>query len=109
VACCSVVASFAQYSLAAAAAIPRALMLAESLIRSGVKVGTELWAALAAVGTPSVSITSSPSSFNPQAVSKQRRQVSDFARLDAANKDDRLELRTTPPKLKAGEMCFPWD
>lgn len=61
-ACCLTVAAFADRSPAAAAAVPRALQLAESLVRTGVACAAELWSALTAVGIPSGAITR-PSAF----------------------------------------------
>jgi hypothetical protein len=63
-ACCVAVATFCNQSPAAAAAVPRALRLAESLVRAGVGSGAELWAALASVAAPSAEITGSPLSAN---------------------------------------------
>lgn len=61
-ACCLTVAAFADRSPAAAAAVPRALKVAESLFRTGVASAAELWSALTAVGIPSGSIPR-PSAF----------------------------------------------
>ena len=97
------VATFARQSSAAAAAVPRALQIAEAHIRAGVESFNELWSTLAAVESASDEATWPPvalmdnisrPAFSPASVGKSERSRS-----------------TTPSASKSvvRAMSFPWD
>lgn len=104
-ACCVVVAMFAHESPAAAAAAPRALQLAEALVRAGVESATELWSALSSVGMASGVITGSPVSPFGSSRGAANRNI---MMLDGRKPAFSPSSVSTSKGSDAQELSFPW-